>query len=700
VSGTRDAPIGAGASGADVRRATVLVVDDIEAHRYVVGTWLRREGYAVVEAATGTEALDAVANQTIDIVTLDVHLPDMSGMEVCERIKGTPRTAALPILHLSGTAIGAADRNEGLRRGADAYLVEPVESDELIATINALLRYSAARRRAVRIAGHLRRLHTATLGVSAATTLEELVSAVAEGTSTVFARPAAVVLTVGNRSLAGSARPGEPAQQSRCPAIVPHETAAAVTADGSIPASALGAAPVVFADVDGYTGAPLSDRTGSALGAVLVAADRPDTAEEASENQLILDQLAHAVSISIGNLRAFELEHRISLTLQRSLLPDRLVAPNGLDIAFRYEAAADDTEVGGDFYEVFELDGGEVMVAVGDVVGHSLQAAIVMAELRNGLRAYALDGHGPTAILERLDRMLRRFHTTVTATVCLALLDVAAGKALVANAGHISPVLIPGGAGAGGPTFVEPHGPLLGMGLPAPEPVTVDLATGDTLLLVTDGLLERRREIIDIGLDRMVAVTAAWDGADLDHLCDELLEDVGPGPEAADDIAMLAVRFRPAAMEPEGAPLLLDQSAHVASGGSEGREEGPTTDRHRLQNFERSSREIARARGFVTGALEDWGFGAEAASFELMVSELVSNALVHGSGAISVEVSRDDGDLRLEVTDDGGSTSPHIEDKAMGGWGLQFVDELADRWGSEKRGERTLVWVVRRMTET
>jgi anti-sigma regulatory factor (Ser/Thr protein kinase) len=198
----------------------------------------------------------------------------------------------------------------------------------------------------------------------------------------------------------------------------------------------------------------------------------------------------------------------------------------------------------------------------------------------------------------------------------------------------------------------------------------------------------------------MIDAATDWDGDDLDPLGERLLQAVGPGAEAADDIAMLAVRLLPAATEPEGAPLLLDQSAHEPPGGSEGREEGPATDRHRVQNFERSSREIARARGFVTGALEEWGFGAQAASFELMVSELVSNALVHGSGAISVEVSRDDGDVRLEVTDDGGSTSPHIENKSMGGWGLQFVDELADRWGSEKRGERTLVWVVRRMTDT
>jgi anti-sigma regulatory factor (Ser/Thr protein kinase) len=146
-----------------------------------------------------------------------------------------------------------------------------------------------------------------------------------------------------------------------------------------------------------------------------------------------------------------------------------------------------------------------------------------------------------------------------------------------------------------------------------------------------------------------------------------------------------------------GAPLLLDRRAELPCGAGE---EDPATDRHRVQNFEPSSREIARARGFVTDALEAWGCSADAAPFELMVSELVSNALVHGSGRISVEVSRADDQVRLEVTDGGGTTSPRIENRSVGGWGLQFVDELADRWGSEKRGERTLVWAVRRTTET
>ncbi|HEY8546887.1 MAG TPA: fused response regulator/phosphatase [Acidimicrobiales bacterium] len=545
-------------------RATVLVVDDVAAHRAVVGAWLRQAGYEVVEAATGAAALDAVESRRVDLVTLDVILPDMSGMEVCERIKGAERTAALPILHLSGTAVAPADRNEGLRRGADAYLVEPVESDELLATVNALLRYSAARRRAVRLAGYLRRLHTVNLAISAATTAEVLVAAVADGLAAIFEAPAAAALTVGRRSLVGAAAPGRGAVPVPCEPTRPLDVAAAVTAnqlgadlfaevladvlpDGAaVPGARAGAGAGVddtSGDQPGTAGGPAGatvvDRAGAVLGAVLVARSGvPD--EERDEVEVLLDQLAHAVAIAAENLRAYQLEQRISLTLQRSLLPTRASTPAGVDVAFRYEAAADHTEVGGDFYELFELDGDRVLAAVGDVVGHSLQAAIVMAQLRNGLRAYALEGHEPAAILERLDKLLRRFHPTITATVCLALIDRRQRRVTVANAGHIAPLHL----GSHGVAFVEPHGPLLGMGFRAPPPVTVDLGPGDTLLFVTDGLLERRDEIIDTGLDRLVEVATRWRG-DLDDLCDRLLRDVGPGEAAADDIALLALRLAP-----------------------------------------------------------------------------------------------------------------------------------------------------------
>jgi len=112
--------------------------------------------------------------------------------------------------------------------------------------------------------------------------------------------------------------------------------------------------------------------------------------------------------------------------------------------------------------------------------------------------------------------------------------------------------------------------------------------------------------------------------------------------------------------------------------------------------FEPDSREVSRARRFVTRALQAWGLDADIPPLELMVSELVSNALVHGTGQISVQLSCQDSSLRLEVSDEGGVTSPHLRPPTVGGWGLQFVDELADSWGSEKRGHSTLVWAVKR----
>ena len=526
------------------RKATVLVVDDVETNRYVVGTWLRRAGYAVLEAATGGEALAAVEAGGIDLVTLDIRLPDMSGIDVCEQIKAAPATAALPVLHLSATAVETADRSEGLRRGADAYLVEPVEREELLATIEALLRYSAARRRAVRLADHLRSLHDASLAATAATTPDELVSSAAMGAGAIFGATAVVVASVGDRSLVAVASPDREAKALPCPETLPADVAAALAGGGTVDPRDLPALPVVT-EPDGYLAATLTDKGGSSLGAVLVAATPAPSPEETAEARLVLDLFTHAVSISIENLRAYDLEHRIALTLQRSLLPEWAAAPHGLEVAVRYEAAAAHAEVGGDFYEVLELDGDRVLAAVGDVVGHSLQAATVMAELRNALRAYALEGHSPTAVLERLDRMLRRFHPTITATVCITVLDRAQGRLTVVNAGHPPPLLI----GPGGARLVHEHASVLGFALRGPEPVTIDVVAGTTILLVTDGLFERRGETVDDGMERVLDVATSWAGT-LDELCDRLLAEVGPGAAATDDIALLALRFVDAPVGP------------------------------------------------------------------------------------------------------------------------------------------------------
>ena len=159
--------------------AGLLLVDDDEAKRYILATWLRRAGHTVTEVATGEEAL--AHTEGAELVLLDVNLPDMSGFEVCRRIKADPRMASIPVIQVSATAVEVADRAHGLTQGADAYLAEPTEPAELLATVTAVLRYSRARQRAERTAAMLAALVGVTLRINAAETFDGLAAAAAAG---------------------------------------------------------------------------------------------------------------------------------------------------------------------------------------------------------------------------------------------------------------------------------------------------------------------------------------------------------------------------------------------------------------------------------------------------------------------------------------------------------------------------------------
>src|ERR1700761_6809269 len=171
---------------------TLLLVDDDEAKRYVLATWLRRAGHTVVESDTGQDALSKVA--AAELVLLDVNLPDMSGFEVCKLIKSDPQTAAIPVIQVSSTAVAVADRAHGLTQGADAYLVEPTEPAELLATVTAALRYFRARSRAERTAALLAALASVTLDINAAETFDGLAAAAAVGAARMFSVPVVLML--------------------------------------------------------------------------------------------------------------------------------------------------------------------------------------------------------------------------------------------------------------------------------------------------------------------------------------------------------------------------------------------------------------------------------------------------------------------------------------------------------------------------
>ncbi|MFC1408513.1 PP2C family protein-serine/threonine phosphatase [Streptacidiphilus sp. N1-12] len=231
-------------------------------------------------------------------------------------------------------------------------------------------------------------------------------------------------------------------------------------------------------------------------------------------------------------------EHTLALTLQRTFLPASLPSTPGVELAVRYLASTSQAEIGGDFYEAVHTAGG-LLLAVGDVVGHSLQAAVVMGELRHALRAYAAEDSPPHVLLEKLDRLLAQHQPGWTATVCIVLVDQGTGTIQVANAGHLPPLLIDADGHA---TYLREHGPLLGMTLPQRPATTYPLIPGSRLLMVTDGLIETRTSDLSERLDALRRSAAAGPG-EPEALCDSLLETFGSPQD--DDIIVFAARFDP-----------------------------------------------------------------------------------------------------------------------------------------------------------
>ncbi|MGC4895521.1 SpoIIE family protein phosphatase [Micromonospora sp. DT31] len=506
---------------------TVLVVDDSGPKRYLLVNWLTRAGFTTIEAENGTAALDRVAREPIDLVVLDVRLPDMSGFEVCERIKEVH--PSIPVIHVSAHAVDVVDRAQGLTRGADAYLAEPIEPEELVATAHAVLRYYQARRRAEQLAERLAALADATVEMHATPNFVRLLEAAASGAARIFNAPAAVVAeTFDGDCLAGvAADPHTPAR------IVPW-----VVDDTGVP---LGTRVWVHEPAKW----PLADWPAGDTVTVAASRLREDRAPlyvvvptaTQTVRTPVLVQLAQAVASAVEAQRSFDEEHRIAVTLQRSLLPQRLPDVVGLDLAVRYEPASAQTEVGGDFYELVMLDG-HLLVAIGDVAGHSLHAATVMAELRHAVRAYAVEGHQPGVILDRVNELMRTLLPNELATICVLLLHPPSGLVRLASAGHLPALL----SRDGRVEFVTHSAPLLGVRAPRPPDLEFVLLAGTTLVLYTDGLIERRDATIDDGMAAL-SVAAARVDDDLDEFCQRLLVELAP-PEINDDVAVVAVRRR------------------------------------------------------------------------------------------------------------------------------------------------------------
>lgn len=260
--------------------------------------------------------------------------------------------------------------------------------------------------------------------------------------------------------------------------------------------------------------------------------------------------LAHAVEVTetVRTREAvqalLERERRIAETLQRSLLPERLPEIPGVALAGRYLPGAAGLEVGGDWYDVFLLADGRVGLTIGDVVGRGLGAAAAMGQLRTAIRAYALETTSPAAVLERLGRLVQELDAPQMATLVYAVLDPETGRLCFASAGHPPPLLAaPDGAAR---YLEEGRSPPLGVAGGAPQEAVVVLEPGSTLLLYTDGLVEKRGGSIEDGMEALREAVAGHSG-EFDSLCDEWMLQALRPEAPADDVALLALRLLPVA---------------------------------------------------------------------------------------------------------------------------------------------------------
>jgi CheY-like chemotaxis protein/anti-sigma regulatory factor (Ser/Thr protein kinase) len=623
----------------------VLLVDDTPSKRYVLSSWLRRGGFEVVEASTGAEALQIFRAGGIALVVLDVRLPDRTGYEVCEEMKADLRYGTTPVIHVSAAATESVDRTQGLERGADAYLIEPIDPDELLATIASVLRYYQARLHAEKLAARLANLARISVAMGAAGTQQELLQVAGSGAATIFDSPAALIATRndGVQYVALSTGPGQPVEVRPWQSEVPEPPVGITVRDQA---------------ADGW---PPSLWPAEATLRVLAVRPRPDRpplhvlvpTESIVDGMPVLTLFGQAVMSAMHAMLLYDEEHDLALTLQRSLLPRRLPAVTELDLAVRYVPAGGRAEIGGDFYEVARF-GDQLVVAVGDVGGHSLHAATIMAELRHATRAYLAEGHGPAAVVDRLNHLMAQLIPGEIATLCLLAIDLGTGRVRLANAGHPPPIV----SGLAGVALVPDHSPLLGIRAKAATETELQLEPGDTVVLYTDGLVETRSETLDQSLDRLLRASTTVE-ADLEVFASRLLSEVGPS-SGTDDIAMVAIRRR----GPAAGPTVTAATGLF------------TVDLAALGRLRQVVSEHARICGLRGTAVED---------IVLIANELATNVIRHGGGLGEMSLWCADGVVYCRVRDQGpGLSDPDraglaaVDLTASAGRGLWLIRQLAD----------------------
>ncbi|MEW2755582.1 SpoIIE family protein phosphatase [Streptomyces sp. NPDC048399] len=392
------------------------------------------------------------------------------------------------------------------------------------------------------------------------------------------------------------------------------------------------------------------------------------------DDLLLAEEIAARTAVAVDNARRFTRERTTALALQHSLLPQRVAAQDAVEVAHRYLPARSQAGLGGDWFDVIPLSGARVALVVGDVVGHGLRASATMGRLRTAVRTLADVDLPPEELLVHLDDLVTRLRTeegtasdpggdmvTDLIATCLYLVyDPISRRCRAASAGHPPPVCVtPDGTAE----FIElSAGPPLGMGGLPFEAVERELPRGSLLALYTDGLIEVPEHDLDQGM-ALLLQRLEQPAHSLDAACDDLIQTMLPA-QPSDDVALLLARTQS-----------LD-SGQVAT-----------------WDLPSDPVAVADARSEVSQRLSDWGLDEITFTTELIVSELVTNAIRYGAPPVQLRLIR--GTALICEVSDSSSTAPHMRRARMfdeGGRGLMMVAQLAERWGTRHLPGGKTIW--------
>jgi anti-sigma regulatory factor (Ser/Thr protein kinase) len=395
----------------------------------------------------------------------------------------------------------------------------------------------------------------------------------------------------------------------------------------------------------------------------------PDRAGVITEHSVLI-ALATLLGQTFERTRLYDSQHALAQKLQQALLPRLLPQLAGVLTTTRYVPTSGGLELGGDWYDMINLPDGKIAAIIGDVQGHSIAAAVVMGQLRSAVRAYATEGHDPTSVLSRTNRLLVELDTDRFATCCCVWLDPGTGVAEIVSAGHHLPLVrFPDGRyrdrdmEVGIPLGIEPDATY--------RATRVTLEPGTLIALYTDGLVGLEGpddEAVRSGLDRALADA---DG-ELETVGDLMIGGIADRRARADDAALLIMRY-------EGASA--QARLHV----------------RRLAIHRRDLQGVRRARQFLREWLRSVQLADMSDAAELLASEVITNALVHGDTDVDIHVRRYPERVRVEVRD----SDPHLalptpvalnNDEAEGGRGLLIVSAMASAWGNSPSGRGKTVW--------